>query len=133
VTVGDVVSLAPFDDPVREVVVSGSELLEALDSAAEPRSGDRGWVHTHVSGGRVVWEGDGTLQSVSVGGDPVDDDNQYTVATTGWLVAVSERFDPISPQFVTGKHEPIYRSAIEWVRNGGLTDATCTGRISKRD
>jgi 2',3'-cyclic-nucleotide 2'-phosphodiesterase (5'-nucleotidase family) len=133
VTVGDVVSLAPFDDPVREVVVSGSELREALDSAAEPRAGDRGWVHTHVSGCRVVWVGDGTLQSVSVGGEPVVDDSQYTVATTGWLVAVSERFDPISPESVTEKHEPIYRSAIECARAGGLTDAARTGRISKQD
>jgi len=131
VTVGDVVSLVPFDDPVREVSVSGAKLRKSLDSAADSRPGDRGWVHAHVSGGRVEWRTDGTLQTVTVGGKPVSEDTQYTVATTGWLVMVSETFDPITPESVIEAHEPLYRSAIEWAREGGLTDTECTGRISK--
>lgn len=42
-------------------------------------------------------------------------------------------FEQVEPAAVTEKHEPIYRSAIEWARDGGLTDAARTGRIRKQD
>ncbi len=131
VTVGDVVSLAPFEDSVREVDVSGAGLRTALDGAAVPHPGDRGWVHAHLSGGRARWNTDGALVRLSVDGEPVADDRAYAVATTGWLVEVNDLFDPIAPDRVVADHAPIYEAAIAHARDGGLERARCEGRIRK--
>lgn len=131
VTVGDIVSLAPFADPIREVSVTGRQLRAALDGAAVQRSSDRGWVRVHVSGGSVRWAADGSLKRLQIGGGLVSDDARYSVATTGWLVEVSTTFDTITRATVTAEHTPLYQAAINHARTKGFEGSTPTGRIRR--
>lgn len=130
VTLGDIVSLSPFNGDLRELAVDGSVLRATLETAAEPHPGERGWVHFHVSGARVRWGPDGALEQVRVDGDPLDDDATYHVATTAYVVD-TDHFEHLRPEMQFGSHGPALDALIAHARHGGLNAATAEGRIRK--
>lgn len=131
VTVGDIVSLSPSGGRVQEVTATGEQLRHGLDGMVVPHTGDRGWVHAHVSGAHVRWNADGRLARLQVHGTLVQLDRTYTAATTGWLVEVADVFDPIAPANVTGESVRTYEAIVQHARDGGLVEAGGKGRIRK--
>ncbi|PSQ07926.1 bifunctional metallophosphatase/5'-nucleotidase [Halobacteriales archaeon QS_5_68_33] len=129
VTVGDVVSVCPFGGPVIECELDGTELRDVLTEAAYPHAGDRGWVQFHVSGGRVVWTDDSELARATVGGDPLDPDRTYRVATPEYVVRI-DAFAPLNRGSAVAEHSEQWEALVSHARRGGL-DVACEGRIRR--
>ena len=120
VTLADVVSLAPFDDTIHELRLTGEKLRSVLAECGRDHPGDRGWVHVHVAGLRVRWDADGELRSVTrPDGSPLADDEPYTAATTGWFV-LTDDYDPANEAHVVDDRVPTPAATVEHARDGGL-------------
>lgn len=130
VTVGDVVSLSPFEGAVRELAVDGATLKTTLAAAAEPHNGYRGWVHFHVAGIHVRWAGDGTLERLTLDGSPVSDDETYHLATTGYVVD-TDHFETLRPRHQVATHERVVDALVAHAERGGFKRARREGRIQK--
>jgi 2',3'-cyclic-nucleotide 2'-phosphodiesterase (5'-nucleotidase family) len=103
VTVGDLVSVVPFEEPVAVIEVTGERLVEALEQAHGHRVafGEPEWWHAHLSGARVVHDGGGTVDRVTVDGAPVDPDRTYTVASSSYVFGTDHEFPALSGDPVT--------------------------------
>lgn len=129
VTVGDVVGVCPFGGEVMALSLTGAELEAALEHVAVPLAGDRGWVQLHVSGMAATWTDDDALQSVRVGGEPVEPEASYRVATAAYVVVV-DGYGPLDRDHVVASHVPQYEALVEHARNGGLA-VGLEGRIGR--
>ena len=78
VTLDDIKSMFPFRNKLSYVAMPGSELLEILQNMAATRF--------QVLGGMRVVARDGQLESVLVGGEPLDVKKVYGVATIDFLL-----------------------------------------------
>lgn len=140
VGVGDVVSLAPFDDTVRELRLTGAELRRVLAHCGEPHTGDHGWVHVHVAGLRVRWDETGALQSVRVVDDesaavdaatPLAETETYRVATQGAFVE-TDGYGPADSEHVVREDTELLPAVVRHAADGGL-DVDVEGRIGRRE
>jgi 2',3'-cyclic-nucleotide 2'-phosphodiesterase (5'-nucleotidase family) len=98
VTVADLVSLVPFEEPVVVLECSGEELLATFREAADtPGFGESEWWHAHVSGVRLVYDhNDDELVEARVGGDPIDATKRYSLATSEFLLHTDAEFPTLS-------------------------------------
>lgn len=143
VDVGDVVSLAPFDDTVRELRLTGAELRQVLADCGTPHPGDRGWVHVHVAGLRVRWDETGALRSVRLVDDesnaadaadatsPLPETETYRVATQGAFV-VTDGYGPADSAHVVREDTEMLPALVRHAADGGLSVGV-EGRIGRRE
>ncbi|WP_435333217.1 bifunctional metallophosphatase/5'-nucleotidase [Haloarchaeobius sp. TZWWS8] len=95
VTVADLVSVVPFKEPVAVAELTGEELLATLRQAsgANVAFGEPDWWHAHLSGATVTWDRrTHELVEATVGGEPVDPEATYTLATTDYLFHTDHEF-----------------------------------------
>ena len=78
VLLDDLVSMLPFKNYLTWVELKGSDIRAALEYMAETKP-------QCISGGRLVIKG-GKLLSAEIGGEPLDDDRWYGVATIDFLL-----------------------------------------------
>jgi 2',3'-cyclic-nucleotide 2'-phosphodiesterase (5'-nucleotidase family) len=130
VTVADLISVVPFEEPVSVAELPGAELLEVFRAA---KGGDLGfaepdWWHAHVSGAAVEWhDGDG-LASVTVGGEPVDPDATYTLATTDYLFYSDDEFPALGESDRVERLEVQHEVLADYARQQGI-DPEVEGRV----
>ncbi|MEZ3116343.1 5'-nucleotidase C-terminal domain-containing protein [Halobaculum sp. MBLA0147] len=138
VDVGDVVSLAPFDDTVRELRLTGAELRQVLADCGTPHPGDRGWVHVHVAGLRVRWDETGALRSVRLVDDesnaadaasPLPETETYRVATQGAFVE-TDGYGPADSAHVVREDTEMLPALVRHAADGGL-NVGVEGRIGR--
>lgn len=129
VTIDEVVSLCPFGGSVVELEVGGAALREVLAEAAHPHPGNRGWVRLHVSGLRVVWTDANGVRSAAVGGDSLDPDRTYRVATAQYAVDV-DTYPSLNWGAAVAEHEPQWEALVAHARDGGM-DVGLEGRIRR--
>ncbi|MCF2242039.1 5'-nucleotidase C-terminal domain-containing protein [Halobacterium salinarum] len=131
VTVADLVSVVPFAEPVGVAELIGRELLDVF--RAGNGSGGLGfaepdWWHAHVSGATLEWrDGDG-LVSASVGGDPVDPDATYTLATTDYLFYSDDEFPALDAGHRIDQLDTQHEVLASYARQEGINPET-EGRI----
>lgn len=131
VTVADLISLVPFEEPVVTARLRGEELQEAFRqlSATEVDFGEDHWWHGHLSGASVVFdETTGELLEASVNGEPVADDRIYTVATTEYVLHSDQEFPAIRQRHRAGEHGIQHEVLAEYAREYGI-DVRTDGRI----
>ncbi|UPV74239.1 5'-nucleotidase C-terminal domain-containing protein [Halorussus limi] len=133
VTVADVMGLAPFAADLCVARVSGAalrELAEATvvtDERAARIPGDAAW-WGQFSGMSVVWDpGADVVREVRVGGDPLDPDGEYAVATNEYVVDTDE-FPGVTRADVTEVVSVQYDALVEYAREFGV-EAGIDGRI----
>jgi 2',3'-cyclic-nucleotide 2'-phosphodiesterase (5'-nucleotidase family) len=135
VTVADLVSVVPFEEPVAVVRLSGRDLLSTFEEAdgAAVAFGEADWWHAHLSGARVTYDrADHSVVGATVGGDPVDPDGEYTVATSEYVVETGQEFPSLNRGEVVGTHDLQYEVLAEYARSEGV-DPTVEGRIRRVD
>ncbi|QHS17601.1 bifunctional metallophosphatase/5'-nucleotidase [haloarchaeon 3A1-DGR] len=120
VTKATCIGLVPFEEPVVRAAVTGTELRSILREMAAPDVdfGADDWWHGHVSNARVVWDADAErLREATVGGDPIDPDATYTVATSEYLLHSDHEFPTLEERHRAGEggiqYEELYRYAAE--------------------
>jgi 2',3'-cyclic-nucleotide 2'-phosphodiesterase (5'-nucleotidase family) len=129
VTAADLVSTAPFEADLHVLSVTGAELralaeetVFADDPRAERSDIDEIWWAT-TSGMAVDWDDrERRVSSVRVGGDPVDPDETYSLATTGYVVGADE-FPTLGPDRVADTWGVQYEAVVEYARSEGLKRA----------
>jgi 2',3'-cyclic-nucleotide 2'-phosphodiesterase (5'-nucleotidase family) len=134
VTVADLVSVIPFEEPVALVELTGAELLDAFRqmSSAVVDFGEDGWWHGHVSGARIVWDDDtAELVEATVDGDPVDPDALYTVAMAEYLLHSDHEFPAVEERHRAGEFGIQHEVLAAYAREYGI-DPAVEGRIERR-
>ena len=133
VTVADLVSVIPFEERVVEATVTGAELRGtfAESAAAVVDFGEPEWWHGHVSGARVRWDDDAhRLLDARVGGDPIDPDAEYTVATSAYLLHTTHEFPTLGEQHRTSEGDIQFEVLADYARTIGI-DPEIEGRIER--
>lgn len=133
VTAADLVSVLPFEEPVVEATVTGAELRDifAESAAAVVDFGEPEWWHGHVSGARLRWHDDEhRLLSARVGGEPIDPDAEYTVATSAYLLHTTHEFPTLGERHRTGEGDIQFEVLSDYARAAGI-DPEIEGRIRR--
>jgi 2',3'-cyclic-nucleotide 2'-phosphodiesterase (5'-nucleotidase family) len=130
VTLADLVSVLPFEEPMVVAEVTGAELRAVFQACAETdvSFGEPGWWHGHVSGAELWFDG-GRLVDARVGGEPIDDDRRYTVATAEYLLHSDHEFPTLEARHRVAEFGIEYEVLADYVREHGLDVET--GRIHR--
>jgi 2',3'-cyclic-nucleotide 2'-phosphodiesterase (5'-nucleotidase family) len=135
VTIADVMSVVPFQEPVAVAELTGAELRETLRQArgANLAFGEPEWWHAHLSGASVVWDRSREeIVALRVDGDLVDDDETYTLATTDYLFHTEHEFPALNADHRVDLGDVQYKVLAAYARENGL-DPQLEGRISWAD
>ncbi|MFA9518490.1 bifunctional UDP-sugar hydrolase/5'-nucleotidase [Halopenitus sp. H-Gu1] len=131
VTRADLVSLIPFEEPVVRAELTGTELRAVLSEMAAPAVdfGEDDWWHGHVSNARIVWDATTeTLREATVGGEPIDPDATYTVATSEYLLHSKQEFPTLREHHRAGEDGIQYEVLWQYADECGI-DSPIDGRI----
>lgn len=135
VTYGDVLDVAPFENHICFLTLSGDKTLQLFREMAAV--GGEGVSHSV----RLVITHDGRLKSATIGGKPVDTGRSYRVATLDYLAqgndkleAFKSKTDVVSPQEEAYDVRYIICNYFKAkARKGETVDAKVEGRISYED
>ncbi|MFC7233258.1 5'-nucleotidase C-terminal domain-containing protein [Saliphagus sp. GCM10025308] len=134
VTVADVISLVPFEEPVAVAEVSGSTLEAIFEGGAGLDLGfaEPDWWHAQVSGAVLEWNPtDHRVVVDSVGGEPLDPDQCYRVATSDYLFHTDDEFPALDPADRVKRTEVCqYDVLVEYARRHGI-DPAIEGRVRR--
>ncbi|RXK51124.1 bifunctional metallophosphatase/5'-nucleotidase [Halorientalis pallida] len=133
VTVADLVSVVPFDEPVTVAELSGRELRQLCreaDGEHVQAVADR-W-HAHVSRGLTVRRNGSGIEAVHLNGTPLSADETYTVATTDYLFHTDHEFPVLSDHHRVDRLSTQYEVLAAYARERGI-DPTVEGRIRHVD
>jgi len=133
VTVGDLVSLAPFEADLRVVGLSGARLRRLVDHCVETSETwyDDDWRDLwvgHVSGLTVERHHGEAIRAVRLDGDPLDEDRTYRVAVPAIVVYSDRRFDAVTPDDVLETGDCQTDALVAYARRTGV-EASLDGRI----
>ena len=130
ITYGNVLDVCPFESKMCILSLTGKTLMELFRQIAE-RGGEG------LSGARLVISPDGKLLSAEVGGRPVDEGKDYTVATIDYLAEGNDRMAAFrEAKSKTFPPEPLLLRTVfldyvkECERKGRFVDAPAGGRIT---
>ncbi|WP_254837816.1 bifunctional metallophosphatase/5'-nucleotidase [Natronomonas marina] len=133
VTVGDLVSLVPFEEAMAVAELSGRELRAVFREAADTTGfGESDWWHAHVSGARLVYDyADDALLEAHVDGDPVDDDARYRLAVSEFLLNTDAEFPTLTERAALGRYDVQYEVLADYARTVGI-DPELEGRVTRQ-
>jgi 2',3'-cyclic-nucleotide 2'-phosphodiesterase (5'-nucleotidase family) len=129
VTVADLVSVVPFDEPVTVAKLSGRELRQLCreaDGEHVQAVADR-W-HAHVSNGLTIRRDGSGVEAVHLDGVPLSTDDTYTVATTDYLFHTDHEFPVLDEQHRVERLSTQYEVLAAYARERGI-DPAVEGRI----
>jgi len=132
VTVADLVSVVPFEEPVSIAELSGAELLDVFRGAKGGSLGfaEPDWWHAHVSGAELAWDDAASeLAAARVGGEPVDPDATYTLATTDYLFYTDDEFPALDEAHRVERLDVQHQVLAEYARKRGI-DPEIEGRVT---
>lgn len=134
VTLGDLVSIVPFEEPVAIAELSGTKLWEVFEEAhGEALAfGESDWWHAHVSGAELYWNHEsGSLDSVYVNGEALDPEATYSLATTDYLFYTSTEFTALEGEDRVDTLDTQHEVLVNYARVNGL-DPAIDGRVYRR-
>ena len=131
VTYGDVLDVAPFENKICFLTLSGKKLMDLFAQIA--LRGGEGVSH----GVELVITNDGLLKSALLNGKPIDPDGSYRITTIDFLAqgndgltALAEGYDLNAPQEESNNSRYIIMNYFrEMQRQGKPVDAKVEGRI----
>ena len=130
VTWGDVQGVCPFANTIVRFVASGRLLLRILERSARADSDDGGFLQ--VSGLRYVID-DGRPTDVEIGGEALDPERRYVVATTSFLVAGGDGYDMLTAAEGVADSMLTYADVVRrFMRGLGRISYETEGRIRRR-
>ena len=135
VTIADVMSVVPFQEPVAVAELTGAELKQTITQAhgANLSFGEPDWWHAHLSGATVVWDRErDEIIALRVDGELVDDDATYTLATTDYLFHTEHEFPVLDESHRVDLGDVQYKVLAAYARENGL-DPQLEGRVAWSD
>jgi len=131
VAVADLVGLVPFDGELVTCEVDGERLRAVLARTTMHDAHDVHRKFGHVSGATLVWDdADAELRAVRVGGDRLDPDGTYRVATSEYFVVTDHLIPELVAESVVARHGVQYDAIVEYAREVGV-DPRVEGRVRR--
>ena len=128
VTIGDVLDVAPFENKLCVLTLTGDKVTELFTQIASV--GGEGVSH----GVALTISRDGRLLSATVGGQPIDPKRDYRIATLDYLaqgndrlVAFKAKSQVVAPQ---EQDNNVRYIIMDYFRAQGTVDAHTEGRIA---
>jgi len=131
VTVGDLISLIPFDEPLSIAEVTGRELRELFRQGEGSRLGfgEPDWWHAHLSGARIEYErATDTLTEATVGGEAIDPERTYRLALADYLLHSDDEFPVVGMDHRVETTRTQYEVLADYARAEGI-DPAVEGRV----
>lgn len=116
ITKGEVIDIAPFENRIVVLDISGSDLLENIDIM----TGQEGQgVSSNV---RVLYDPEThTINSATIDGRPIDPSRRYRLATIDYLAAGNDYMTPLkNATRLATSNEILYEALIEYISSGRL-------------
>ncbi len=116
ITKGEIIDIAPFNNKIVVLEISGKDLLENLAiMAAQEGNG----VSSNV---KVLYDpSTKQLNSATINGTPILPDKKYRLATIDYLAAGNDYMTPLSRAVTLAKSKEIlYDSLIEYIESGKM-------------
>ena len=131
VTYGDVLDVAPFENKISFITMSGADVLELFSQMASV--GGEG-VSASV---RMVITKDGKLVEAKINGEPVDPAKDYRVTTIDYLLGGTDKMEAFrkgrdinAPKEVTNNTRFIIMNYFrEMTKQGKVVDSEIEGRV----
>lgn len=131
VTIGDVLDMAPFENKICFLTLSGSKVLELFRQITA--QGGQGVSHSV----RLVMDKDGNLLSANINGEPVDKARDYRIATLDYVAQGNDKMDAfkaktnvVSPQSEENNIRYIIMNYFRYfMKQGKTVDSKVEGRI----
>ncbi|KZX47746.1 bifunctional UDP-sugar hydrolase/5'-nucleotidase [Haloarcula sp. K1] len=133
-TVADMVSIVPFEEPLTVAELTGAELrtLCRQGSGRQVAFGEPDWWHAHLSGVELVWNDDAqTIERLWVDGRPVRDTETYTLATSNYLYYTELEFPVLTESHRVSVADVQYEALADYVRQTDIAP-TVDGRLTRR-
>jgi len=133
-TVADMVSVVPFEEPLTVAELTGEELrtLCRQGSGRQVEFGEPDWWHAHLSGVELVWNDDTqTIERLRVDGRPVRDTETYTLATSNYLYYTEREFPVLTESHRVSVADVQYEALADYVRETDIAPAV-DGRLIRR-
>jgi 2',3'-cyclic-nucleotide 2'-phosphodiesterase (5'-nucleotidase family) len=133
VTVGDLVSLVPFAEPVAVAELTGRQLRSVFREAADTIGfGKSEWWHAHVAGAELEYDhADDALIAATVRGEPIDDAATYRLSVSEFLLATDAEFPTLTGRDAVARFDTQYEVLADYARTVGI-DPAVEGRITRR-
>ncbi len=130
VTYGDVLDVAPFENHICFLTLTGEKTLQLFREMA--RMGGEGVSH----GVKMVITADGQLRSVTLHGKPIDPNANYRIATLDYLAqgndhldAFKAKSDEVSPQ---GEENDVRHVIVNYFKQQAAAGKTVSAQIEGR-
>lgn len=132
VTYGDVLDIAPFENKIAFITLSGAEVLDLFAEMASV--GGEGVSHAV----RMVITKDGKLVSATLNGAPIDPQKDYRVTTIDYLLGGTDKMttfkksrDVNAPKDVSNNTRFIIMNYFrEMSKQGRIVDSKIEGRVT---
>jgi 2',3'-cyclic-nucleotide 2'-phosphodiesterase (5'-nucleotidase family) len=136
ITVGDVITVLPFGNYVVTIDVTGAELMEALQHGYSAYPESLG-AFPHISGMNVVLdpsqEAGSKVVEVTVGGEELDMEATYSLATNDFLAAGGDGYTMFGDNELTALYPGLDEILIEYIKEYGTEGSPVEGRIQTVD
>ena len=131
VTYGDVLDIAPFENKISFVTLTGAEVLELFGQIASV--GGEG-VSSSV---RLVITKDGRLESATINGEPVDPAKNYRLTTIDYLLGGTDKLEALkksreinAPKDASNNSRFVIMNYFRYMQQQGKeVDAKVEGRV----
>jgi 2',3'-cyclic-nucleotide 2'-phosphodiesterase (5'-nucleotidase family) len=123
VTLADLISLVPFEEPVAVVELSGERLRETFAQAAGSRLGfgHPEWWHAHLANAHVTYDFERhAVVDARVGGEPLDPDAIYRLATSDYLLHTTNEFPALGEDDRVATLDTQYEVLAAYARTVGI-------------
>lgn len=132
VTRGEVLSVLPFGNTVRVIELQGSDIVAAIENGIDSYPETKG-AFPHIAGMTVKFDSSQAAGSrvveIKVGGELIDLDKTYTMATNDFLVAGGDGYSMFTGKKVVGEYGAMDEVLTDYMNNTGFDKAPVTGRI----
>lgn len=128
VTIGDVLTALPFSSTIITATLTGEQLQAVFDYCACKQTPGGGFLQ--VSGMTVKYTAGKGAENIVIGGEPLDPDKQYKIATNDFLMAGGDGYGmlaEISASYDTGV--VLYEALVNYLSDGGVIPEEPAGRI----
>jgi 5'-nucleotidase len=136
ITVGDVITVLPFGNYVVTIDVTGAELVEALEHGLQAYPETLG-AFPHIAGMNVVFDPSQEVGSrvveVTVGGEELDMEATYSLATNDFLAAGGDDYTMFGGKELTALYPGLDEILIEYIKEYGTEGSPVEGRIKTLD
>ena len=126
VTYGDVLEIAPFENRLCVLSLSGRKMMELMEQIAAV--GGEG-----ISGAKLVITTNGRLLQAEIGGNPIAEDSIYTVSTLDYLAEGNDKMYALKDHLSANKTDIAIRDLImEAIRRNREEGHKITAKIEGR-